>query len=236
MIDNGIIYMSFGSRAAEAVGKSISSIRRLDSEIPIASVGDRQVNSTAYIEWQRDSPREGTGQYSFLAGKVKPFLCGLTPFRHTLYLDADTRILKDITPGFDHLNDNDICVSYHTRPNGRAWFVDEIFGDPLLSPPISKNSIREREATQNMIGTRRMQFINTGVIFFRTTNRTRKFFEAWYQQWQIFGDWDEQLSFHRAMCRCPETKVLLLPPIWNQKYLNDDTIIWHRMGKRQARE
>lgn len=232
----GVVYITFGTKAAVATGRSANSIRRLGLDIPIVTIGDIAVPHTTHIPWPRESPRSNMGDLGFLAGKIKPFIYDLSPFEQTLYLDADTSVRKDISPGFDYLIDYDICVSYHTKPDGQIWYVDEIFGDPVLSPPISPNSVREREMTQALIGNKRMPFINSGVIFFRTANSTQHFFEAWYEEWLVFKDWDEQMSAHRAIVKCPELKVLLLPPIWNQKYLNDSTIILHKMGKKQARQ
>lgn len=233
---NGVIYVAFGVNAAATTRKSVNSIKRLSPDLPIVTVGDIIVPNTTYIPWTGKSPRSNNGDLGFLSGKMKPFLYDLSPFKQTLYLDADTSVRKDIIPGFDYLQESDVCVSYHTRPTGESWYVDEIYGDPNLSPPLTRNSIKEREVTQKMIGNQRMPFINTGVIFFRTNDNVQRFFETWYKEWQIFGEWDEQMSFHRAICRIPELRVKLLPPIWNQKYLTDDTIIHHSMGKKKARQ
>jgi hypothetical protein len=235
MTNTGIMYMAFGEQAKGAVSKSIASIKRLNLHIPIVLVGDVQINDIPQITWSGIQPRDKDGDLGFLAGRVKPHLYHLSPFQKTLYLDADTLVKKDIVAGFDFLDDADICVSYHVKPNGDIWYVDEIFSDPLLSPPISPNSVKEREITQRMIGDQRMPFINSGVIFFRTANNVQHFFETWYEEWQVFSDWDEQMSWHRTMCRCPDVKVKLLDPIWNQKYESRDTVILHYMGKKKAR-
>ena len=235
-MNRGVVYVAFGEKAKEEARKSIISMKAVGVDLPVASIGDVTIPGATPLLWSLQAPFHGNGQFSFCAGEVKPFLFELSPFQNTLYLDADTIIKKDFAAGFDYLKDNDICVSYHTRKTGEKWFVDEIFGDPRLSAPISERSIEEREVTQRMIGDKRMPFINTGVIFFRMSNITREFFDTWYKEWQIFRDWDEQMAFHRAMCACPETKILLLPPIWNQKYENKDTIILHHMGKRKARK
>ena len=233
---NGIIYIAFGENAQREAGNSIASIHGAGVSIPIASVGDIEIADTTFIKWDNPPPFCGNGNLSFRAGEVKPFLAKLTPFENTLYLDADTTIRKDFTVGFDYLKDNDVCVAYHVKPNGKTWFVDEIFSNPRLSAPVSDRSIEERDLTQKMIGDKRMPFINTGVIFFRASKTTRIFFETWYREWKVFSGWDEQMAFHRAICRCQEAKILLLPPIWNQKYENKDTIISHRMGKKSARK
>lgn len=232
---DGIAYIAFGKKAQREAEKSILSIRDVGVNLPVISVGDIGVSGTLFRSWKLSTPFCGDGKFSFRAGEVKPFLCKLSPFQNTLYLDADTTIKKDFTAGFDYLRGNDICVSYHVNPAGETWYVDEVFGDPKLSPKISHSSVKERELTQGMIGNKRMPFVNTGVIFFRASNITEVFFQTWYREWMIFRDWDEQMAFHRAMVRCPETKVLLLPPVWNQKYENKDTIILHRMGQRKAR-
>lgn len=231
---NGVVYIAFGDKAKEEAFKSVFSMRKAGVDLQVISFGDVEIPGVELFPWRLQSPFHGDGKFSFCAGEVKPYLSILTPFDNTLYLDADTAIKKDFTHGFDYLDDYDICVSYHVKPNGEKWCVDEIFGHPL-SRPISDKSIEERDVTQALIGNRRMEFINTGVIFFRRSELVNNFFDTWYQEWRVYSGWDEQMAFHRAICRCPEIKVKLLPPIWNQKYENSDTIIHHHMGKRKAR-
>ena len=217
---NGVMYIAFGEKAKNELTKN--AIRNF----PVVVVDEKIYNLK--------SPFVGTGKFSFRAGAVKPYLYDYSPFDKTLYLDVDTIIKKDVTCGFDFLEENDICVSYHVKPNGDIWYVDEIFNH-LLSPPISETSVEERNLTQKMIG-KRMPFINTGVIFFRKSENAKKFFETWYKEWKIFSSWDEQMAAHRAFCLTPDLKIKLLPPIWNQKYESKDTIISHAMGKQSARK
>lgn len=232
---NGVMYIAFGEKAKKEVGKSADSVMNItDNSVLIACVGDQDVEGVIPIKWTSSAPFSGVGRHSFRAGSVKPFLYGSSPFENTLYLDADTIVKRDFREGFQYLEDVDICVSYHVKPNGDIWYVDEIFEHPL-SQPISDTSIKERDLTQKMIG-KRMPFINSGVIFFRKSEATDHLFREWYSQWELFKGWDEQMALHRAICKCPETKVFLLPPKWNQKYENKDTIILHRMGKQSARK
>jgi hypothetical protein len=231
-MNNGVIYISFGSRALKVVRHSLQSVQIHSPDINFAIVGDNFINGITFLPWKKDNPFKGE---QFLAGMVKPFLYDLSPFQNNLYLDADTTILKDISGGFKFLLEYDICAAYHQKTNGDIWYVEEIFSDPQLSPPLTRNSIKERKLTQSMIG-KRMPFINSGVIFFRSNEIVQKFFETWYQEWKRFGDWDEQMAFHRAICICKDIKLKLLDPIWNQKYQNEETIILHRMGKKQARK
>jgi hypothetical protein len=231
----GIVYIAFGEKARQEAEKSIASVKAVGVDMPIVSIGDTEICGTKFIRWEGLPPFSCGGKLSFRAGEVKPLLYKLSHFKNTLYLDADTTIKRDFTAGFDYLKDNDVCVSYHVKPNGETWFVDEIFGNSKLSPPISDTSVREREITQGMIG-KRMPFINTGVIFFRAFQAASLFFETWRDEWKIFSGWDEQMAFHRAIVKCPKAKIMLLPPVWNQKYENKDTIILHHMGKRAARK
>ena len=231
---NGIVYIAFGDKAREEVQRSYESIRDVGVDLPVMAIGDRSVSGLAFTTWDGAPPFHGTGPMSFRAGEVKPFLLSLSPFKNTLYLDADTTMVKDFTEGFENLKYYDICVSYHVKRTGEEWYVDEIFGDPQ-SVPVCPTSIMEREKTQDIIGAR-MPFINTGVIFFRDSEPTREFFDRWYREWKVFREWDEQMAFHRAIARTDGLKVLLLPPKWNQKYPDENTIILHGMGKGTARE
>ena len=120
----GVVYVAFGEKAKEEARKSIVSMETVGVDLPVASIGDVTIPGATPLLWSLQSPFHGSGQFSFCAGEVKPFLAELSPFENTLYLDVDTIIKKNFTAGFDYLQDNDICVSYHTRKTGEMWFVD----------------------------------------------------------------------------------------------------------------
>ena len=59
MTATGIMYMAFGDKAAEAVRRSVSSVKKLNINIPIVVVGDRPIgDDLPYIGWSGYSCQE----------------------------------------------------------------------------------------------------------------------------------------------------------------------------------
>jgi hypothetical protein len=217
MISKGIVYVSFGKKSAIAVQNSYGSIVNMGASIPTAVIGDNEIPNMENIKWNGDAPLYNKGGM-FLAGAVKPFLYDLSPFDYTLYLDADTTVYGNIMAGFDPLDENDICVANH--------YIGLRIGNVDESP--------EKTETINLVGN--IFFLNSGVIFFRKSDATKCVFENWYKEWVKYGGWDEQMALHRSIYKCPNVKIFFMPEIWNEKYKQDDTIIWHQMGSQVARK
>jgi len=229
----GIVYISFGSAAALSAAESLLSIRRLGIDVPAISIGSTQVPDTTFIPWTGRDPWYNDRiepKNRFRAGEIKPFLYNLSPFDYTLYLDADTMVYGDIMPGFELLERYDICIADHHNFN-----IEDIWRHPKYNLPEHAKKIEEREATHKLLGGVRTPFLNSGVIFFRKSKAAMNVFANWYIEWAHYREWDEQMALHRAIHNCPDIKIGHLPTAWNQKYKEESTIIWHKMGGRSAR-
>lgn len=224
----GILYMGFGSRAASEIRKSMASLRNVGLKIPVCVVGDTPVRGAQFIQWEGESPFDGSQRenFQFRAGRVKPFLYGLTPFERTLYIDADTEFMSDILQGFGFLDQYDMALAEELLSIG------QLYNKARSGWEIN---IIERDATIAEIGgDPNTKFLNSGVIFFRKCDQVAALFEAWGRQWLRWQQWDEQLSLMRALHECP-VNYKALPVDWNHPHRQKAKIIFHNYGRGPAR-
>lgn len=224
----GILYMSFGEKAAKAVSKSLASLRDIGLDVPISVVGSTPVEDTQFIEWTGESPFDPTQakNFQFRAGRIKPHLYELSPYQRTLYIDADTEFMGDILPGFEFLHDFDMAVTEETLTLG------QLYNKKLAGWEIN---LVERDATiEELGGDAKMKFINSGVIFFRKSPYAEKTFNEWAVQWARFQQWDEQLALMRAMTKC-QGSYKALSVDWNHPHRDKAKIIFHNYGRGVAR-
>ena len=224
----GLLYMSFGQRAATEIRKSMASLRNVGLRIPACVVGDMPVKGAQFIQWEGESPFDASQRenFQFRAGRVKPFLYGLTPFERTLYIDADTEFMSDILTGFEILDQYDMALAEELLS------VGQLYNKPRAGWEIN---IMERDATIiELGGDPNTKFLNSGVIFFRKCDPVAAFFEAWGRQWLRWQQWDEQLSLMRALHECP-VNYRALPVDWNHPHRQKARIIFHNYGRATAR-
>jgi hypothetical protein len=225
----GIVYMSFGEKAAIEAANSIRSLRNVNLKIPITSIGNTPVNGTQFIRWMGESPYnlERARNFKFLAGCVKPHIFELSPYDYTLYIDADTEYISDITPGFDQLGKYDFCIA------------EELKRLKELHAPADENGkwelpITEWKETMKIVG-EDVKFLNSGVIFFRKSAANKRLFLEWSKEWSKYNNWDEQMALMRAINLHSDVKVLHLSPDWNHPHREQARIIFHNYGRGIAR-
>ena len=222
----GVIYVAFGDNAIKAVTSSVMSLRLLCPELPIVIVGKEPLWVTTHQEsmyWDGETPYKATNpsQFQFLAGRIKPFLYGISPFDKTLYVDADTEFQSSPMPGFDLLNRYDFMMAKHSSHNLGM---------------LGNNPSPERTATMEELGGDGDQpYPNSGVLFWKKCPAAERLFSAWSTEWLRFPGWDEQLALMRALFKNP-TRYLLLPEAWNGENRKEGSIIFHDFhGTRIAR-
>ncbi len=135
-----------------------------------------------------------------------------SPYEHTLYVDADTRIHGNLSVGFDLLSDGwDMVITpsaaqgedllWHVSDDERAATLAET-GDPLQ--------------------------LQAGVFWFSKNERTARLFAEWRSQW---GRWsgEDQGALLRALYRSPVKLALLGRPF------NGGAVVAHRVGACRRR-
>ena len=198
----GVVYIAYGWRAVKEAGYSIKTLRQ-HNDLPVTVIGER-VDATRYIAFD---DRASRGRWA------KCNLYELTPYRRTLYLDADTRVHGALDGGYDILGDGyDIAMSPSpVQGDGILWHVSD----------------EEREATYRELGRNLLQ-LQGGMMFWRKNARTAAFFQAWREEW---GRWrgQDQAALLRALHRTP-LRLWLLSNEWN-----GGSLIEHRYGAARRR-
>jgi len=121
-----------------------------------------------------------------------------TPYRDTLYLDADTRVQGDVSGGFAILDGGwDLAIAPSVNQGEDwLWHVGE----------------DEREETRRYYDLQPVQ-LQGGVFFVRQNYLTETFFDAWADEWRRWGD-EDQGALLRALKACP-VRLWMLGRDWN---------------------
>jgi len=202
----GIVYVVYGQRAALTAAKSIASLQATGCTLPITVIGDRAIPPAAHVDYPR---LDQGGRLTKLA-----MLELMADYDYLLYLDADTRIHGDPTPGFAIVEDGwDMALALSGFQGNRAF---------------EHVQARERTETFDAIGAPLVQY-QCGVLFVARSDTTRAFFGAWRDEWGSYATAD-QAAFVRALERVP-LRLWLLGNDWNGV---DGEIVEHRFG--EARE
>ena len=145
------------------------------------------------------------GNYS--SRELKTRLCHHTPYDVTLYLDADTVILKDI---------NDIWK--YADISGGWWGTREVVNNLPGTTPVCKPFTR---------------FMNNGVILFTKDALSEKLFDAWHEEWSI-NKVSDQTPFVKAQ---EKSRVIPneLPKIYNSRVKMDDQVLYHMCGDKKIK-
>lgn len=196
----GVLYVAYGDKAGNEARLSINSLQN-HHPWPVAHIGTKQIKGSRLLF--NEDPTTGTpGRWA------KVNLDRFSPFDLTLFLDADTRIYGNLQIGFDALKLGWDMVMVASRPQGHELF------DHL--------SESERVCRLSELPPDPLQF-NTGVIWFRKSERVKRLFYHWRLEWDRWRDKD-QGALLGALERSPVRLLLLGWPF------NGGAVIGHRFG------
>jgi hypothetical protein len=226
MIDRGVIYMCWGDPATRQAEASMRSLWKHEPKMPVLVVGDK-----AAVQHFNGQPRVQTHLcmvdpffsqtlFGFLAGRIKPLLAKISPFEHTLYVDAETEFKTSPKVGFDLLDRWDMVIAEaETRSLGTTFPSNHI----------------EADKTASWLGTPHILYHNSGMIFWRKNEATAKLFDLWSKEWLKYKGWDEQVALLRALLRS-EVLFLNVPFTWNCRGPVGAYLVYHRFASRAARK
>jgi hypothetical protein len=209
----GALYVAYGDKAREQARAGIASLRAQMSGLPVAVVSDTPFrgadHSIVHVEVDRGARAQKTRMYS------------LSPFRRTLFLDADTEVLTSPEPGFRLLDYGDVVLSQDPT---RIFSQDRW---PAHDPA-------EVAATRAELPTDELLYWNSGVLFFRRSDRAQAFFQAWHREWLRFQRHD-QMALIRALALHP-VRVVAVRECWNTHRRPLAQFVWHnhRAARREG--
>jgi len=188
--------IAYGEPARREAAGAIEALRRWH-DWPVSAIGE-PVAGAEPIAWP-DTDRGGRW--------AKVNLDKLSPYRETLYLDADTRVRQPVGVGFEMLRNGWDMVATISQNQTKDW--------------LWHLDAEDREATQQEVG--QMIQLGGGVFWFKKGARMTSLFDAWRYEWLRWRNQD-QGALLRALYQRP-VRLWLLPRIWN-----GGAIIEHRFG------
>lgn len=207
-IEKGILYIAFGGRCLQEAIYSVKSLKKVHPDI----------HTTLFTERQSQTTFTNFDIVKFINPKsirIKQYYLSSTPYKKTLYLDADTAIIGDVSNVFDLLERFDIAA---TQDHIRIVPERNVLWGKYAKIPES------------------FPEYGGGVILFKMNDTVRAFFDKWvslYEEWcTLSGKINDQPSFRVALWETSNLKLHTLPPEYNirtQEKRNKSTNIVHRI-------
>jgi hypothetical protein len=183
----GVLYVVIGDRDqyATAAARSATSLKRVMPDVSIAIVTNRTVDGP-FDHHIRIDETDG------FRAKIRGM--GKTPFERTVFLDADTFVLADISDAFELLGGFDMALVQ--APIRVSLPLDDV---PASFPEF-----------------------NTGVVAYRNTPLVQSVLDDWLREYDDLLPrkpltWD-QPSFRRVAYRTAGLRIATLPSEFNRRF------------------
>jgi len=183
--ERGVIYIATGEKYVEMAARSAKSLKSHSPNIPTYIFTDCNVDRYSCFDGSANIPSTQPG---YLNG-AKLDYHDKTPFKKTLFLDADTRVCENITHMFDVLDRFDIAVAYEP---GRTRELEKY---PGLAP-------------------RGFLPVNSGVILYKSTDSVIELMKNWQEAHIKSGNRQAQPTL-RDQLWLSDIRLLILPPEYN---------------------
>ncbi len=201
--ERGIVYIAVGASFVSDAERSAHSARRQHPELPICLFSDVPSQDPVF-----DVRREIGNPHR----RSKLDCIMETPFRHTLYLDSDTRVVGSIVEPFGLLGRYDVAACHVENRH-----------------PVSSATARLRAegVEPGFTG------FNGGVFYYRMNDAVRGFFERWAEEYKRENaKWDQPIM-RKLLWEMPEVKVVAIPPEYNVRTLRG--LLFRSANESQAR-
>lgn len=181
---NGALFIATGRGHVEAAGRAAASVRRTNPDLRIGLFSDVEPPDGVFDDWSRVTDPHSRSKVDFLPR---------TPYRNTLYLDTDVRVVAELGEMFRLLERFDMAMAHVVRwqkaSYQRLWREDV----PSSFPQH-----------------------NGGVILYRSTPEVIAFFEAWRDDYHAAGFKEDQVTLRELLWTTP-LRVATLPPQFNMR-------------------
>jgi len=193
----GVYVVAFGDPSRGEAKDLIDSIHKHLLGVPVALCSDRKIGNEDVLIAKPDADIGGR------IAKLSVYDYAPADWEYILYLDADIEIVApDPMFYFDLLRDGwefVICKDAHLHDR--------------LKDFERRNNFKELQQTVQMVGSNEMLQINGGAWAFRRNKNTKRFFELWLKEWNVYRGRDQGALF-RAIHQQP-LRTYWLGSEWN---------------------
>jgi len=215
-MSQGIVYIALGNEYLTCAINSAASARAVGTICPISIIVNSDeavstVSAAGFIPLKVNITTEDNRL-------VKTALIDYSPYDNTMYIDADTIHRVAVDWAFDYLKSFSICCC-----------LAEINEDLSRAGHITKEEIKY---TQKICQIKHPTQFNGGMVLFRKDEVSKRFFEAWLREWQVFKRRD-QAAMVRAFYTTGIAPYILTKKHWHS-IRSDSGYIIHSMGRSIA--
>ena len=195
--NSGVYIVAFGKPSRECAVRCIRSFKEHMPDIPVAFVGTEPLDIGEDIFIHHEDVDIGGRTAKLAIDRLAP-----KEWTYVLYLDADLEIKESLNFIYQLLESGwefVICKDMHDR----HWLQQMRRGD------------NEEEYTQTLdvVGTDKVMQYNGGLFGYRRSDRTKKFFGLWNEEYRVWLSRD-QGALIRALYQYP-LRIFLLCNQWN---------------------
>lgn len=202
-LQRGIVYIAVGAGYVRDAELSARSARRQHPDLPICLFSDVPSTDPVFdIKREIKEPHRRSKLDCIIA----------SPFRETLYLDSDTRVVGSITEPFGVL----------ARYDFAACHVENRHPVTSVTARLKADSV-----DPGFTG------FNGGVFYYRMNENVRRFFENWAEEYKTQNArWDQPIM-RKLLWEMPEITVIALPPEYNIRTVR--ALLFRTRNESQAR-
>ena len=206
----GVIYLAFGTVYFIMALRSIRSLRQTNPDLPVTLVTNLDVPKSDIPILTKDDTLIVLGDDQSQNRLLKTSINQMSEYDKTVFLDCDTLVLGELRSGFDFLDYFDVACRLNPYPQTRKGKAEVAVLDSL--------SVRD------------CPHWNSGVMFFRKSEATNRFFAKWNTDFTELGNPYDQVSLVKTIFEDP-ARVLSLDAKWNAS----DPILGRRLWRKRTR-
>jgi hypothetical protein len=182
--ERGVVYVATGDAYRTAAVASARSLRATNPDLAVTLFTD---DDRPRDPFDRVEPVENP----HLRSKVDSMW--MSPYRDTLYLDSDTRVVGDLSPAFRLLERFDLAAAQVPRWYLRTYLRQHVHDVPPSFPQY-----------------------DSGVVFFRRTPEVIAFFQEWQAAYHATNFGMDQVTFRDCLW-ASDLRIATLQAIYNTR-------------------
>ena len=206
----GVIYLAFGPAYLIMALHSIRSLRQTNPDLPVTLVTNLDFPKSGIPTLTEDDTLIVLGDDQSRNRLLKTSINQMSEYDKTVFLDCDTIVLGELGSGFDFLDYFDVACRLNPYPQTRKGKAEV--------PVLDNLSIRD------------CPHWNSGVMFFRKSEATNRFFTKWNKHFAELGNQYDQVSLVKTIFE-DQARVLSLDAKWNAS----DPILGRRRWRKRTR-